>query len=315
MTNWLNEEIHRVRTLYENSKKYAAFRVAAEDPHLASAAKLMSKSLSTRLQTQFYRLKLAMTLWRHFENFWLILLARLRIVRLPYFLYRIHGKGRAYSMLGRPTSSSSGDIFVLREVLVDEIYKDALAEVNGTDLRVVDIGANIGAFMVWSNTVFRVREAFCFEPEPESFRLLGFNLSQNGCTTARTFPFAVGGTPRMVKLAVNKNVPAAANIYDGASSDGQTVAVISFCEWLGQIEGNFDLLKMDCEGAEWEIVRQMDSQQLARFQTVLMEVHPDPEKQQAIADFKSAMERFGFETVRWDNKAFGLYVGRRKGKP
>jgi FkbM family methyltransferase len=275
----------------------------------------MSKSLSTRFQAQFYRLKLAMTLWRHFENFWLILLIRLRIVRLPYFLYRIRGEGRAYSMLGRPTASSSGDIFVLREVLVDEIYKDAVASVNGEDLRIVDIGANIGAFMVWSNTVFRLREAFCFEPEPESFRLLGFNLSQNGCTTVRTYPFAVGGTPRMVKLAVNKNVPAAANIYDEAQNDGQMVAVISFCDWLGKTEGDFDLLKMDCEGAEWEIVRHMDCQQIARFQTVLVEVHPDPENQQAIADFEPAMKKLGFETVRWDNKSFGLYVGRRKDRP
>jgi len=275
----------------------------------------MSKNLSSRLQAKFDHLKVAMALWRHFENFWLILLTRLRIVQLPYFLYQVHNEGRIYSMLGRPTSTSAGDIFVLREVLVEEIYKGPLAGVNGKDLRIVDIGANIGAFMVWANTVFRVREAFCFEPALESFRLLGFNLSQNGCTTARTYPFAVGGTPRTAKLALNRNMPAAANIYDGAPDGGQTVAVISFCEWLGKIEGDFDLLKMDCEGAEWEILRHMDSHQFTRFQTVVIEVHPDPEKQQAIADFKPAMEKFGFETVRWDNKSFGLYVGRRKGKP
>ncbi len=109
-------------------------------------------------------------------------------------------------------------------------------------------------------------------------------------------------------------MPAAANIYDAAPDNCPTVAVISFGEWLGQIEGNFDVLKMDCEGAEWEIFRQMDSQQSARFQIVVVEVHFDPEKLQAVADFKPTMEKLGFETVRWDNKAFGLYVGRRKGK-
>jgi FkbM family methyltransferase len=272
----------------------------------------MSKRFSARLQTLFYHLKVAMILQRHFENFWLILLARFGIVRLPYFLYRIHNQGRSYSLLGRPTSSSAGDIFVLREVLVEEIYKDALARVDAKDLRIVDIGANIGAFTVWTNTVYRVREAFCFEPEPESFRLLNFNLANNGCTMAKTYPFAVGGTPRLVKLASNRNMPAAANIYDEAPDDGQTVAVISFGEWLSKVEGNFEILKMDCEGAEWEIIRQTDSQQFARFQMVVVEVHPDPENKQAIADFRPAMEKFGFETLRWDDKSFGLYVGRQK---
>lgn len=271
----------------------------------------MGQSFSSRLQTQFRHLRVAMTLGRHVENFWLILLARLKIIRLPYFLYRIHNKERTYSMLGRPTSSSAGDIFVLREVLVEEIYKDALACVDAKDLRIIDIGANVGAFAVWTNSVFRVREAFCFEPEQGSFRLLNFNLSQNGCTTAKTYPVAVGGMPRLVKLAVG-NVPAASNIYDEASDGSQTVAVISFGEWLSKMEGHFDILKMDCEGAEWEIIRQTDSHQFTRFQTIIVEVHDDPQNQQPIADFKPAMEKFGFETVRWDNKRMGLYVGCQK---
>jgi FkbM family methyltransferase len=274
----------------------------------------MSKSFSARLQSKFDHLKVAMILRRHFDNFWLILLMRLGIIRLPYFLYRIHNEGRSYSMLARPTSSSTGDIFVLREVLLEEIYKDALVCVNAKDLRIVDIGANLGSFTVWADAVFRVREAFCFEPEPESFRLLSFNLSQNGCVTAKACPFAVGGTPRMVKMSLDKSIPAGANIYGQASDGGQTVPVISFGEWLGKIEGDFDILKMDCEGAEWEIIRHAEAQQLGRFQTIVAEVHPDPQNQQAIADFEPAMERLGFETIRWDNKSLGLYVGRRKNK-
>ncbi|HTR40444.1 MAG TPA: FkbM family methyltransferase, partial [Pseudomonadales bacterium] len=137
-------------------------------------------------------------------------------------------------------------------------------------------------------------------------------LSSNGCPTAKAYLSAVGGTARLVKLSVNNNVPAAANIYDQAPDGGQTVAVISLGEWLSTMEGNFDILKMDCEGAEWEIIRHTDPQQFTRFQTIVVEVHPDPENKQAIADFKEAMEKFGFETVRWDNKSFGLYVGRQK---
>ena len=48
------------------------------------------------------------------------------------------------------------------------------------------------------------------------------------------------------------------------------------------------LLKMDCEGAEWEIIRQTDPQQFARFQAVVAEVHDDPEHKQSVTEFKQS---------------------------
>ncbi len=219
-------------------------------------------------------------------------------------------------MLARPTSSSAVDIFILREVLVEETYKDALALLRTKDIRLVDIGANIGSFTIWANSILGVRQAFCFEPEPDSFRLLAFNLSLGGCSAAKAFQCAVGGAARTIKIQVDKSSPAGAGIYDGGeSASGQSVAVISFEKWLREIEGSFDLLKMDCEGAEWEIIRQTDPQLFARFQVVVVEVHPDPEHKQAIAEFKPAMEKLGFRTVRWDNKSHGLYLGSRDDTP
>lgn len=264
----------------------------------------------TKLQFQWNRLKLALVVWRHFEHFWLLVLLRLGIVKVPYFVYQIHKEGRRYSMIGRPTASASGDIFVLREVLADETYKDALALVQARDIRIVDIGANLGSFTIWANRVAGLREAFCFEPEPESLRLLNFNLYINGCFQARPIECAVGGKERTIRIAMDRRSPAGANIYD-SRAEGRAVPVISFEKWLRETDGNFDLLKMDCEGAEWEIVRLTSPQQFARFRVVVVEVHPDPEKKQDTPEFKPMMEKLGFRTVRWDNKCNGIYVGIR----
>lgn len=215
-------------------------------------------------------------------------------------------------MLARPTTSSIGDIFVLREVLVEEEYQDISTVLKTKDIRLVDVGANLGAFTVWANAVFGVREAFCFEPEPDSFRLLGFNLALNGCAGAKALECAIGGVTRTAKIPVKTSVPAAANIYSSDHSpQAKTVPVISFEEWLGRVNGDFDLLKIDCEGAEWEIMRHTAAQHFNRFQTVVVEVHPDPEGKQEIPEFRLAMEKFGFLTARWDNKPFGLYIGHR----
>jgi len=111
----------------------------------------------------------------------LIALLRLGFVKLKYFPYAISNGRNSYLMLGRPTTTSAADFFVLREVLVDETYRDVLPLLPQKALRVVDIGANLGSFTIWLNQTAKVDEAFCFEPEPDSFRLLRFNLANNRC--------------------------------------------------------------------------------------------------------------------------------------
>ena len=92
---------------------------------------------------------------------------------------------------------------------------------------------------------------------------------------------------------------------------GHAIQVLAFSEWLAQIPGAFDLLKMDCEGAEWEIVRQTSPSDLARFRVVVAEVHADPEGLQPVEQFGELLEACGFRTVRWDRKSHGLYLGVR----
>jgi FkbM family methyltransferase len=297
---------------YRNKQNGSRFeRCAAVGDHEAFwNKKTPGRTLLNWLQQRWGHLTVGCALWRHCANFWLILLLRLGVVKLPYFVYRIRKEDRDYAFLARPTTSRSGDIFVLREVLILETYQDALAAVNARDIRLVDVGANLGSFTVWVNSVVGVREAFCFEPEPDSFRLLSFNLSLNGCGGAKALEFAAGGTERITKIAFNRNYPAGANLYD-SMPEGKSVSVVSFGKWLDQTGGNFDLLKMDCEGAEWEIIRQTDPRQFARFRVVVAEVHKDPEKIQEITEFGRSMERLGFRTIRWDNKTWGLYVGIR----
>jgi hypothetical protein len=84
------------------------------------------------------------------------------------------------------------------------------------------------------------------------------------------------------------------------------VQVIALSEWLDQIEGDFDVLKMDCEGSEWEI---LDASPAAftRFSIVIAEIHDDPKRGRNIGDFAANLSHHGFTTVSLN----GLYIGRR----
>jgi FkbM family methyltransferase len=254
-------------------------------------------------------------LHRHFENPYLIALLRLGFVKLWYFPYKIHKGRSSYVMLARPSATSLADLFVLREVLVQETYRDVLPLLPRRGLRVLDIGANLGSFTIWLSQAAKVDEAFCFEPEPDSFRLLRFNLARNGCGFAHALEKAVGGESRTAQIALKEDSPGGTNIYSPAAGgehpQGSAIQVVALSEWLGQTPGVFDLLKMDCEGSEWEIVRQTSPSDLARFRAVVAEVHADPEGLEPAERFGARLESAGFRTVRWDQKATGLYVGVR----
>ena len=269
----------------------------------------MTMSMLAAHLRSFWRLR------QNFENPLLIALLRLGLVKLKYFPYAISKGRNSYLMLGRPTTTSMADLFVLREVLVEETYRDVLPLLPQRGLRVLDIGANLGSFTIWLSQTAKVDEAFCFEPEPDSFRLLRFNLANNSCGFARALDSAVGGQSRAAQIALKEDSPGGTNIYrtppDPGHHQGNAIQVVGFSEWLRQTPGLFDLLKMDCEGSEWEIVRETSQPEFARFGVIVAEVHCDPEGLHAVEDFAGLMESRGFRTVRWDRKSQGLYVGVR----
>jgi len=267
----------------------------------------------------FNALRIFRQLHRHFENPYVITLLRLGLIKLKYYPYTIHKGQSTYLMLARPATTALADLFVLREVLVEETYRDVLPILPPKGLRVVDIGANLGSFTIWLSQATKVDEAFCFEPEPDSFRLLQFNLTRNGCAFAHALESAVGGRSRPGQITLKQDSPGGTNIYTpapgGERPQGRAIQVVAFSEWLSQTPGAFDLLKMDCEGSEWEIVRQTAPSDLARFGAVVAEVHEDPDGLQPAGQFGALIESAGFRTVRWDRKAFGLYVGVRNPQP
>jgi len=252
-----------------------------------------------------------------FRNPLIILMTRLGLIRIPYFVFRFDTARKPVAMLGRPTTTSLADLFVIKEVFIHQTYKDILQLITGGDVRFVDIGANLGSFSIWLAQQRDVLSSYCFEPEPDSFRLLSFNLSMNSCKGVTPIHAAVGVTQREIAIQLKSSSPGGTSIYGNGCEDARQhsdrtrIKVVAFGEWLHEVASPFDLLKLDCEGAEWEIVRACGRLIGERFKVVVAEVHNDPEKESMVDAFPKLMEEHGFSTVRWDGKSQGLYVGKR----
>lgn len=137
---------------------------------------------------------------------------------------------------------------------------------------IVDIGANIGAFVLDCALGSAQVTVEAYEPNPRVFRTLAQNVDANGLRKrVRIFNEAVSAREGVLRLwtagptlAVSAFAPSGER---GAAVDVRSVALSTVIERAGDVA----LLKVDAEGAEGEILS--DARSLARVAAVVGEYH------------------------------------------
>jgi FkbM family methyltransferase len=142
---------------------------------------------------------------------------------------------------------------------------------------VVDIGASTGVFSVYALTSAPQVSLLAYEPFPESYQLLVANIAANGCEArAQCRNLAVAGEPGRRALHVRgtafhfPTLLHAAREPDGTSLE---VACASLEEICRECARPIDLLKMDCEGSEYEILYRAPERCLTGIREIRMEYH------------------------------------------
>jgi FkbM family methyltransferase len=139
---------------------------------------------------------------------------------------------------------------------------------------IVDIGGHIGSFAIYAASRAVSGRVFVYEPDAASYRQLLKNVSLNGLDgRVAAFQEAVGDRsgPRMLYSA--KLNSAENNLYKreaaGIEVPGTTLAEILSKNGIDRC----DLLKLDCEGAEYEILFRAEKEALGRVRRICIEAH------------------------------------------
>jgi FkbM family methyltransferase len=166
------------------------------------------------------------------------------------------------------------DVAVLKDVFLHRVYTPDGFELCEGDT-VVDIGAHIGAFAVDAGRAVGRGSVLAFEPHPGNFELLTANVARNGLKNVRAVWAAVAGASGPRDLHVSANVaghslhiaePGRASLAVPA----RTLADVFADHGIATV----DLLKMDCEGAEYEILEGAAAAGvLSRVRRIAMEAH------------------------------------------
>lgn len=196
----------------------------------------------------------------------------------------------------RPVRIPDDPMFVadfVNVVLDDEYGLRRLAPPPRT---IVDIGSNIGLFSAYARGLFPEATIHAYEPSPETAELNRFNAGDPRTTLFVEGVAASAGRARMVELG-------ASNLARTESADDGAIQLTPFGEVIARLGGPVDLLKIDCEGAEWDFMT--DPAQFAQVGAIRMEYHLVDGR--TLDDLHAMARAIGFKVVHLlENQGFGI---------
>lgn len=180
----------------------------------------------------------------------------------------------------------------------------------------LDVGSHVGAFTINLATRRSDLRVDCFEPSPVSAGYLRRNIDINGLADrVKVHEQAMAGeagsavledsTPGSVH---NGLVRDGHRLVDGDDALGKRRAIevetTTFDAAIANAQGPVDVVKMDCEGGEYELVYASSRASWDAVQRIVMEYHPVAG--QSWAALSGWLADAGFEVVRHEPNGVGL---------
>lgn len=195
---------------------------------------------------------------------------------------------------------------LFKELFMEDVYEiDELVSDLPAVPTVIDIGANVGFFDIQLLSKTRKAIIYAYEPVPANVKTLQHTLRQNPRLqqSVSLFSMAVTGQP-LAQLELfaeaeenNQVVASAFSGFHENNSEKITVPCITLTDII-QDNGlqTIDLLKMDCEGSEYDIMYHTSPELIRRISKMMIEVHDLDDGDNNITAFNQYVQSLGYTT-------------------
>lgn len=173
------------------------------------------------------------------------------------------------------------------DIFENEIYKFETAT---TTPVIIDCGANIGLSVLYFKQLYQQAHIEAFEPDAQNFEILSKNCGVNHLKDVYLHKAAVWTTDGTISFTANESE--ASHVSENNEPGTITVSAIRLAAVLQKFPV-VHFLKMDIEGAEWQVVQDIATE-LKRVENFFLEYHGKAAETYKLTDIMTILKNSGF---------------------
>ncbi|MGI9089235.1 MAG: FkbM family methyltransferase [Chthoniobacterales bacterium] len=197
---------------------------------------------------------------------------------------------------------------VFRELFLRNAYGRSLDYVASLPAEsvVLDLGGNIGCFSLRAASLNPNIRLHSYEPGPPNLRIFRLNLLANPTLAARIdlHAEAVAGRATTTQWSFDEDNAGGSSLYGRPTGVTHPVTVRAFSEILTAIPSAIGLVKIDIEGAEYDVLRETPAEAWSRVAAFTIELHDDPTGAMTREQARNRFQELGYTVERDDEWTF-----------
>jgi FkbM family methyltransferase len=209
--------------------------------------------------------------------------------------------GTNFISIDLPRFSGINELF--RDIILDDEY--CLNSLPNQQINTIaDIGANVGIFAIAARIAFPHAEIHCYEPNADNIPHLNNQAESLGLKIFKEAVSNIDGTCSLSKSTIHDTSARITNLECGE------IPLTSLHKVLNRFESQqIDLLKLDCEGSEFEILK--DATNLRKCKFITLEYHIVKDEQ--LEWLKTLLSNAGFHIIHTNkhNNSLGNLLAER----
>ena len=234
----------------------------------------------------FSKARILVRSWKILKNWYLYPLVYFKLTKKDYVIFETR------SGLKIKIRVNSTDLMALTHVWMIQEYSDDDFPISNDDV-IIDVGAHIGLFALFASQFCKNGKIFCYEPIKENYKILIENIEMNQIQNIFPNNLAVTKKTSRVKIFLNDDQSGHSMFIQNKNFvevDSKSLSDIFIDNGIKEC----DFLKLDCEGAEYEIIESLPSDLFTKINKTAIEYHMVDTKPELLEQLINKFKQFSF---------------------